>query len=166
MEEPKKIKCPKCGFKNYEGSKKCVKCGALYETETKSCPRCAKKNKLDATVCDSCGFKFTQKRRSIWFNIIFSVILVLCLCACVWLDKTGVVKRIGIGFRVVAVFIIVGLLYVTMTYGKKEQLTFDAEEEFQQKSPILNRMKAISIIAVIVGVIFVAAFVIYKYVLN
>jgi len=165
-EEVKTIKCPKCGFKNAYGTKTCYKCKHNLGKEYRVCPRCAKKNEKTAQICTSCGFKFNRKRPGILFNLIFSVLLVVALIVCVKLDKIKVFNNISLAFRIIAVFVIVSILYFTFSHGKKDTLSFDAEEEITKKNAGLNKMKAISIVAVVIGVIFVAAFIIIKFIVK
>ena len=165
-EKLKTIKCPNCGFKNAYGTKICYKCKKNLGKEYKVCPRCAKKNESDAVVCDSCGFKFNKKRPGIIFNLIFSVLLVIALIVCVKLDKIKTFNNISLAFRVIAVFVIASIIYFTFSHGQKDTLSFDAEEEMTKKNAGLNKMKAISIIAVIVGVVFAATFIIVKFIIK
>lgn len=165
-EDVKTVKCPNCGFENAFGTKECYKCKKNLGVEYRVCPRCAKKNEKNTQVCTSCGFKFNKKRPGILFNLIFSVLLVVALIVCVKLNKIKAFNHISLGFRIVAVFVIISILYFTFSHGKKDTLSFDAEEEMTKKNAGLNKMKAISIIAVVVGVIFVAAFIIIKFILK
>ena len=48
MSSSKKEKCPKCGFMNIEGTKKCTKCHCNLDKKRKSCPKCAKYNDIEA----------------------------------------------------------------------------------------------------------------------
>ena len=159
------IKCPKCGFMNAYGSKKCYKCNTVLR-ELKSCPKCAKKNDIAAKKCVSCGFDFSKKRRSVWFSLVISVLLMVFLFVCVKLGKKSIINGVGLGFRIVAVLIICSLIYVTFTYGKKEKINYAAEEEMATKNPVFNRMKLISSIAVVIGLIAAAVFIIVKFVLK
>lgn len=146
------IKCPKCGFINAFGTKKCYKCKEPLTHGYVSCPKCAKKNKPNATKCVSCGFNLKKKRRSLLLNLVFSILLVVFLFLCVHFDKVFLVKRVSIAFKVIVVLIMIGIIYFTLTYGKKDVLTYDAEEDMNNKNPAFNRMKLISSIAVIVGI--------------
>jgi len=161
----KSIKCPKCGAMNLEIAKKCYKCKKELK-ETKTCPRCARKNEVNAKRCVSCGFNFNRKKISIWVYLAFSLVLMGVLFLCLYLNKTGVIKRIGIGFRVIAALIVVGVLYAAFTTRKEETLKFDAEDVIKEGNIGLKRMKAASIIAVIIGTLAAGIFVILKFVLK
>ncbi len=163
--ELSEIKCPKCGATNIEVAKKCHKCGHPFR-ETKSCPKCAKRNDIDAKRCVSCGFNFAKKGLPMWVNLILSLILMGVLFLCLHLDKIGVVKRVGLGFKIIAGLLVAGGLYATFTYGKKDILKLDAEEQMNKDNIALKRMKAIATIAVIIGCLFLGAFIIFKFVLN
>jgi hypothetical protein len=51
------ISCPNCGLENLEGSKFCIKCGALLEKRgwTMRCPYCLNECQADSIVCGNCG---------------------------------------------------------------------------------------------------------------
>ena len=164
--EVREIKCPKCGFKNAYGTKKCFKCHSRLDKGYISCPKCAKKNELDAKKCVSCGFNMKRKRLSLLACLIISIMVSLVLYLCVRYGKESIVGNVRIVYSIIAIIIIVGVLYSTLTYGKKDQLTFDAEEEMNDINPRLKRLKLISSIAVVITVIFVALIIIFNFVLK
>jgi hypothetical protein len=131
-----------------------------------SCPKCAKKNDVDAKKCSSCGFNLKRKRLSIFACLVISLLICLALYLCVRFGREGIIGNVKIVYYVFAVIIIADIVYTTLTYGRKEQLKFDAEEEMNDANPRLKRMKLISTISVVVMVIAVAFIIIYKYILN
>ena len=163
--EAKKIKCPNCGFKNVYGTKKCFKCKKSLVSYI-SCPKCAKKNAADAKKCSSCGFDFKRKRLSIFACLIISLLICLVLYLCVRFGSKGILGNVKIVYYIFAVIIIMDIVYSTLTYGRKDQLKFDAEEEMSDLNPRLQRMKLISIISIVVMVLAVAFIIIYKYILK
>lgn len=158
--ELEKIKCSKCGFENVKGTNVCAKCKAPL-VATKSCPKCAKKNKLDATRCVKCGYKF-GKRKSIWFNLIVSILLVLVLSFMAYYEYRGAINNINSIFKILAVIFIFALLYGTINYGKGEIIKFSAEQEMMDNEKF-DLLRKISNIAIVIGTILVVGFLIYYY---
>jgi len=147
-----KIECPKCGFKNIKGTKVCHKCHSVIR-RTKSCPRCAKRNEIDVLKCVNCGYKFNKKERSIFFNLIISLLIIFLLLLLVYFKKANIVKDIRILLQVISVIAILIILYVTLNYGRKEQVNFSAEEEHVNTDPKFLKMKKISKISIIIGLL-------------
>lgn len=166
MEKAELIKCPRCGFKNIKGTKKCTKCRTNIDTLRKSCPKCGKINPSDIKRCVTCKFDFTKKARSIWGNLIISGLLVVVLCALVFFGKESVVEKFDFGLRVLAGFLVFVLIIKTFTYGEKHKINYSAEEELVDGNKGLNAMKAWSNLIVIIGFIFVLGFLIYYYVFR
>ena len=164
--EVNEIKCPKCGFNNAYGTKKCFKCHHRLEKSFVSCPKCAKKNDPNAVRCVSCGFNLRRKRLSLFACLCISVLIGVLLYLCVRLNKTSVLKNVRVVYSVIAAIIIAGIIRTTFTYGKKDQLKFDAEEEILDKNPRLKRMQLISSIAAVLVVLFIALFIIFKFILK
>jgi hypothetical protein len=160
------IKCPKCGFTNAYGTKKCFKCHCRLEKGYISCPKCAKKNNLGVTRCVNCGCNLKKKRIGLFGSLLISLLISLALLLAVHLNKKEIIGSVRIVYVVIAVVIILSILYTTLTYGRKEITNFDAEEAMNDNNPRLLRLKLISSIAVAIGCIAVAVFVIFKFVLN
>ena len=156
-----KVKCHKCGFENVKGTFRCIKCKTPL-SETKSCPKCAKRNKVDAVRCCSCGYKFNKKRRSVFFNLIVSILLVVVLALMVYFKHSGAVSNINSILKIVATLSVFGLLYGTINYGKSEVVKFSAEEEMMDNEKF-ELLKKISNIAIIIGTILAVGFLIYYY---
>ena len=87
MEKNVKIKCPNCGFLNIKGTKKCSKCKRDIDSFRKSCPRCGKINSNNVKLCIRCKYDFTKKKRTIWFNLFLSLLLMGLLCLLVVFGK-------------------------------------------------------------------------------
>ena len=156
-----KVKCSKCGFENIKGTKVCIKCKTPL-AKTKSCPKCAKRNKIDAVRCDKCGYKFNRKKKSIWFNLIISTLLVIVLALMVYYEHSGAVNNISNVLKILAALFIFSLLYGTINYGKSDIIKFSAEEEMMDNEKFAL-LKKISNIAIIVGTVLVVGFLIYYY---
>ena len=164
--EVEEIKCPKCGFKNAYGTKYCFKCHHRLEKSYISCPKCAKKNDPNASRCSSCGFNLKRKRLSLFACLCISILIGVALYFAVRFKDESILKNVRIVYYVIAGLIIVGVIYRTLSYGKKEQLKFDAEEELTDTNPRLKMMKLISSIAAIIVVLFIALFIIFKFILK
>lgn len=164
--EVKEIKCPKCGFNNAYGTKKCFKCHYKLSKPYVSCPKCAKKNEPNAIRCVSCGFNLKRKRLSLFACLCISILIGLVLLLCVYYKDASVLKNVKIVYYVIAGLIIASVVYKTFNYGKNDQIKLDAEEEMNDSNPRLKKMKLISSIAVIIVVAFIAVFIILKYVLK
>ncbi len=161
MKDIEKIKCHKCGFENIKGTTKCVKCHAFL-SETKSCPKCAKKNKIEAIRCSKCGYKFNVKRKSIWFNLILSILLVIVLALIVYFNHVGTFNNISNVLKIFATLFIFCLIYGTINYGKNDIIKFSAEEEFVDNEKF-NLLRKISNVAIVIGTILIVCFLIYYY---
>ena len=162
MNEINRVKCGKCGFYNMLGTKKCVKCHAVLAKTRKGCPKCAKVNTIDAKKCVGCGYNFEKGGNSIFKNLLISAILVLILMFFLTVDKS-LAKDISIGFKIGAAFIILGILNMTLNYGKKDVVKFDAEDEIRSNTGKMKRMKLFSSLMIIIGIMIAAGFLIYFY---
>lgn len=166
MEKKDFIICPNCGFKNIKGTRKCSKCRKDIDTLRKSCPNCGKINYNNVKNCVSCKFDFTKKRRSIWFNLIISLLIVGILCLLVFFGKEGFVSKFNVGLKVLAGFSVFVLFVKTLTYGDKHIINYSAEEEIVEKHKKLINMKKWCNIAIIIGGILVFAFLVYYYIFR
>lgn len=163
MKEIEYIICPKCGIKVVEGTKKCPKCHSTLGTK-KSCPKCAKINDIKAKNCVNCGFNFNKKPRSIKFNLIISIFLVICLFILVGLEYTGVVKKINLIFKIISAIFILFLLYSNINYGYNDIVDYGTKEEVynEDMNKKLNKMKRLSSILIIsAGIIIIICLIIY-----
>lgn len=158
--EVKMAKCSKCGFENVYGTKLCYRCHEPLQGMI-SCPRCAKKNEEGTKKCVRCGYSFTRKKRSIWFNLIAAGILVIVLSILLVLGYTGFIKKVKIGFRVLAIVMVALIFFLTFNYGKKDVVSYEMEEKVE--NPTLQLLKRISNIAVIIGFILAFIFICFYY---
>lgn len=163
MEKQEQIKCPHCGFKNIKGTRKCSKCRKDIDNLRKSCPKCGKINYNNVKLCVRCKYDFTKKKRTIWFNLLISLLLVGILCLLVYFDKEGIVKKFSLALKVLAGFAIFVVFVKTLTYGEKDKISYSAEEEIIEDHKTFNIMKRWSNIAIIIGGILVLGFLIYYY---
>lgn len=162
-ENSKQVKCPKCGFMNIKGTKKCTKCHHSIDSLRKSCPKCGKINSSSVRYCIDCKYDFEKKRRSIWFNIVISVFIVIVLCLLVFFGKESIVKKFNLGLSVLAGFALFVLLIRMFFSDSKQVVNYSAEEEMQDNNDAIVKMKKISNIAIVIGGILVLGFLIYYY---
>lgn len=160
MNEVNKVKCGKCGFENMLGTKKCVKCHEILKHTRKGCPKCAKVNSIDAKKCVKCGYSFENKG-NLLRNLFFSLGIMAILFIFLVIDKS-LIKDIKIGFRIAAAFVIVGIVAMTLTYGSKDVIKYNAEEEIVDNSHF-KKKKMFGALMIIIGIALAAGFIIYYY---
>jgi hypothetical protein len=161
MTELEQIKCPKCGYKNIKISKRCTKCRYQLDDTKKSCPRCGRRVEQNSSKCE-CGFKFTKKRRSVLGNLLLSIFVMVLLIIVSTINK-GYVEHFSLGIKVVLGFCVFVIIVRTLNNAEDEKISYSAEEEIVDKHKTILRMKMASNIAIIIGAIGVAAFLIYYY---
>lgn len=166
MEKKEQMKCPYCGFTNIKGTRKCYKCRKDIDSYRKSCPKCGKVNSNNVKLCVRCKYDFTKKKRTIWFNLIISVLLVIFLCLLVYFDKEGIVKNFSMALKVLAGFAIFVVFVKTLTYGEKDKINYSAEDEILDDHKIFNIMRRWSNLAIVVGAIIILVFLIYYYIFR
>ncbi len=162
-ENSKQIKCPKCGFMNIKGTKKCTKCHHSIDNLRKSCPKCGKINSSSVRYCTDCKYDFEKKRKSIWVNVAISSFIVIILFLLVFLGKESLVKKFNMGLSVLAGFALFVLVIRMFFSDSKQVVNYSAEEEMQDNNNVIVKMKKISNIAIIIGGILVLGFLIYYY---
>ena len=165
MTKSKKEKCPKCGFMNIEGTKKCTKCQHSLDKKRKSCPKCAKYNDIEATRCISCGFNFEKKRHNVLFNLFFSILLFELLSVLAYFEFKGLLKNINLALKICAGLLILFIIIGTITYGKDEIVDFSAEEKMVNTKSF-NKVKLICSIIVCIGILIAGGVLLYFYVIK
>ncbi len=115
------MKCKKCGYENLSGGTKCGKCGTPFVIDRISCPKCATINEGNAQKCKKCGYKFNKKDNML-INILISLLLMAVLVAFVLLDKSSWVKNVNIGFKVLAVVVIILLIMGTLFFRRDDAI--------------------------------------------
>lgn len=162
-ENSKQVKCPKCGFMNIKGTKKCTKCHHNIDSLRKSCPKCGKINSSSVRYCVDCKYDFEKKRKSIWFNLAISSFIVIILCLLVFFGKESIVKKFNLGLSVLAGFALFVLIIRMFFSNSKQVVNYSAEDEMSENNGIIAKMKKFSNIAIVIGAIFVLVFLIYYY---
>lgn len=163
MEEFEQIKCKNCGFVNIKGTKTCSRCHTNVDSARKSCPRCGKVNANNVKKCVNCRFDFTKKRKSIFFYLVLSLLIVGVLLLLTYLDYESIVDKFSFGLRVIAGFIVFAIVLNIFTYGSKDKINYAAEDEMIDNHKKLDKMKKFSNIAVIIGgiIVFIVLIVYY-----
>ncbi len=153
MQDIENIKCPKCGTVVIKGTKKCIKCHTNLDTTQKSCPKCAKRNDINAKKCIRCGYNFNLKNKSLVFNIVISVLLVIILLI---LEYKGLLSKINISLKILAGFFIALIVYGNFTRGRKDIVKYN-EDAISTTPTVTKRMKRMkrisSIIIILAGII-------------
>jgi len=158
------MKCIKCGYENVSGGTKCGKCGSPLNRI--SCPKCATINEGNVTKCKKCGYKF-NKKENILFNIIVSILLMVVLFVFVLLDKAKWVENVNLGFKVLAVGVIVLLIIGTLFFRSDDAIDKNIPELEAGKKKFrgLRVVSKISLALVLLIIIGVAVYLIIKYLL-
>lgn len=167
MTKEENIVCPNCGTVLVKGTKKCVKCKKVFSNNKKSCPKCAKRNDINAKKCISCGYNFTSKKPNILFNVIISVLSVVCLFILINLEYTDMVKTITLALKVLASILILFLLYKNINYGYKDIIKYEQREKLNNieiPKKIENMKKISSLFIIIAGVLVLVILIIYYFV--
>ena len=115
------MKCKKCGYENVSGGTRCGKCGTPFIINKISCPKCATINEGNAIKCKKCGYRF-NKKNNVLLRILLSVLLMAVLFVLVLLDKSTWVDNINIGFKVLALVVIVLLVVGTLSFRRDDAL--------------------------------------------
>ena len=163
MEKKQLIKCPKCGFNNIIGTRKCSKCKTHIDDNRKVCPKCGKVNFAKVKKCTTCKFDFTKKRRTVWANLVISLLIIIILSLLVFFGKEGIVEKFSFGLRVIAGFGIFVLFVQKFTFGSEDTINYSAEEEMFDDRKGFAIMKRWSNRAIFIGAILVFLFLVYYY---
>ena len=154
------VKCNKCGYdKNIKGSKKCIKCLKFLDSNKISCPKCAKINVSDVKKCVNCGFDFGKKDFSHLISLLISTFVVVVFAILVYLDNSFILNNMKWIIRIVGIVGILIILVSTLCYGKKQRIIISAEEQMNDKK--FKKMKLVSNLSVILGIVVVLLIVIY-----
>ena len=155
------VKCPKCGYMNFELTKKCTKCHYDLDFINKSCPKCGRINANAVKRCE-CGFNFNRKKRTLLGNLIFTL-LIMALMFVAFHFYGDVLEEYDMAVKVVCiygVFVLVCKMLVS-SHNPKENLSAEHEilEKYKRKSnPIVTRN-----ILIILGFIAAVGFLVYYY---
>lgn len=164
MKELEQEKCPNCGFMNIKLTKKCTKCNYDLDEHNKSCPRCGRIQPNSYKKCE-CGFSFSRKKRSIIGNLIITLVI-MALLLVVFNLNNSLFDKFSFGLKVVLVFGIVVMVIKTFTKVDEDAIAYSAEAEMAEHHKSIYKMKKISNIAIIIGAIAIAVFLICYYVFK
>lgn len=155
MDNFEKVKCNNCGFVNIKGTKTCSRCHTNIDSFKKSCPRCGKVNSNNVKKCVNCRFDFTKKRKSIWFNLFLSLLVVGILFALNYLNHEAIVENFSFALKIICGFIVFAIIVNIFTYGAKDKINYAAEDEIIVKHKKLDNMKKRSNIVIVCGAVVV-----------
>ena len=161
----KTIKCNKCGFQNVKQATKCKKCGNELKTTLKTCPKCAKRNDIKVDKCVSCGYDFNKKDVPIRVNLVITLVFIAICVILLLLDKESIVEKFNKILKILAIFMIVLIVFNTLTYGKKDivQLPGDENDSINNRFSFLRGR---TLILIIVSVLIALGVIIWYLIKN
>lgn len=154
----KKIKCPKCGFLNLVGTKKCSKCGTLLDK--KSCPKCGTYNNKDAKVCTHCHFNFEKKQRGILFYLILTILFVLVLFVLDYFGRKYFTFKTLFILKTCAVVIFLVCYFLLFSSRQIANTDYNIENEIPDNVKI-RQLKKKGKIGIVVGIVLVIGILLY-----
>lgn len=155
------VQCPKCGYMNFELTKKCTKCHYDLDFVNKSCPKCGRINANAVKRCE-CGFNFNRKKRTLLGNLIFTLlIMVLLFVATHYFGDT--LKEYDMAVKVICIYVVFVFVckMLISSHNTNDNLSAEHEmlEKYKRKSnPIVTRN-----ILIILGFIAAVGFLVYYY---
>lgn len=158
--ELKHVKCPNCGYMNFELSKKCTKCRYDLDFVNKSCPKCGRINANAIKRCE-CGFNFNKKKRSLITNLIITLIAMAALFV-VTKYYGDVVKEYEMVVKVFFIYVIFVLVCKVFIVAHPED-GFGAEHEMLEKYKRKGNPLVIRNLFIILGAIAAIGFLVYYY---
>ena len=154
------VKCPKCGYTNFELSKKCTKCHYDLDFVNKSCPKCGRINANAVKRCE-CGFNFNKKKRSLITNLIITLIAMAALFV-VTNYYGDVVKEYEMVVKVFFIYVIFVLVCKVFIAANPDD-GFGAEHEMLEKYKRKGNPLVIRNLLIILGAVAAIVFLVYYY---
>ena len=154
------VKCPKCGYMNFELAKRCTKCRYDLDDMNKSCPKCGKINEKNKKKCD-CGFNFNKRKRTVLGNFIIAL-LVMILLFVAFNFYGDVVEKYDMVIKVVFIYFAFVFLCKTFISSNPEE-GFGAEVEMLEKYKRKENPKVIRNLLIILGAFAAIGFLVYYY---
>ena len=154
------VKCPNCGYMNFELTKKRTKCRHDLDYINKSCPKCGKVNANAVKRCE-CGFNFDKMKRTLLGNLIITLIIMVLLFV-VMKYHSDVVKEYDM---VIKVFFI----YVAFVFVCKMFISSNPNDDLSVESDILDKYKrksnprVVRNLLIILGAVVAIGFLVYYY---
>ena len=124
------VKCPNCGYMNFELTKKCTKCRYDLDFVNKSCPKCGRINANAVKRCE-CGFNFNRKRRSLIVNLILTL-LVMAIAFIVMKYYPDMLKKYDMVVKVV-------LIYFAYVFVLKMFISSNPNDDLAAENDILDK---------------------------
>ena len=154
------VKCPNCGYMNFELTKKCTKCRYDLDFVNKSCPKCGRINANAVKRCE-CGFNFNRKRRSLTVNLILTL-LVMAVVFMVMKYYPDMLKKYDMIVKVVLIyFVYVFVLKMFISSNPNDDLA--AENDILDKYKRKSNPKIVRNLLIIFGFIAAVGFLVYYY---
>lgn len=158
--ELKHIPCPKCGYMNFELTKKCTKCHYDLDKINKSCPKCGKINANATKKCE-CGFNFTKSQRPLIVNVIIAVLVMAVLFVGMKyygdiLDKYDVAVKVIVGY-------VIFVFACKMFFSSSPDDGFGAEHEMLEKYKRRSNPRLVRNLLIIFGFVGAVGFLVYYY---
>lgn len=154
------VKCPNCGYMNFELTKKCTKCRYDLDFVNKSCPKCGRINANAVKRCE-CGFNFNKGKRTLLSNLIVTLIIMVLLFVLLKY-RSDVIKEYDM---VIKVFFI----YVAFVFVCKMFISSNPNDDLAVENDILDKYKrksnprVIRNLLIIFGAVAAIGFLVYYY---
>ena len=154
------VKCPHCGYMNFELTKKCTKCHYDLDFVNKSCPNCGKINGNAVKRCE-CGFNFNRQKRSLLINLIITII-VMVLVFVLTKYYGNILEKYDMALKVFSIYIIfVCACRIFISSHPKDG--FGAEHEMLERYKVKSNPRVTCNILIILGFIAAVVFLVYYY---
>lgn len=154
------VKCPKCGYMNFELTKKCTKCRYDLDSVNKSCPKCGRINANEVKRCE-CGFNFNRKKRSLIVNLIIALIVMVAVFV-VMKYYPDILKKYDMVVKVVLIYFVY-VFVLKMFISSNPEEGFGAEHEMLEKYKRKESPKVMRNLLIIFGFIVAVGFLVYYY---
>lgn len=154
------VKCPNCGYMNFELTKKCTKCRYDLDSANKSCPKCGKISENSKKRCE-CGFNFNKKKKSLLGNLIITII-VMALLFVLMKYYGDILDKYDMVLKVVLIYIVFVFVCKTFISSNPEE-NFGAEHDMLEKYKRKENPKVFRNLMIIFGAIAAIGFLVYYY---
>lgn len=154
------VKCPKCGYMNFELSRKCTKCRYDLDFVNKSCPKCGRIHANAVKKC-GCGFDFNKKKRSLLINLILTL-LIMGVIFIVMNNYADVLKKYDMVVKVLLIYVVFVFL-CRMFISSNPYEGFGAEHEMLEQYKRKTNPKLKRNLMIVFGFVVAVGFLVYYY---
>lgn len=154
------VKCPNCGYMNFELTKKCTKCRYDLDYINKSCPKCGRINANAVKRCE-CGFNFNKRKSTLLGNLIITLIIMVLLFV--------VMKYYGDVVKKYDMVIKVFFIYIAFVFVCKMFISSNPNDDLAAENDILDKYKrksnprVVRNLLIILGAVVAIGFLVYYY---